>query len=165
MKDGEACLVSRNQAMYNGLGLLRNRLTSYTDVLQEYFLPHDRLVPFLRDARESLQRHEAQLLSASVRVVHDSEVMLDYARGDRLSVVLYLSQDVSTEGNRDMADLSRELIEDALTHDGTFYLPYQQHHTAAQLRQAYPMIDEFFALKRQYDPDLRFVNALYAKYA
>ena len=45
--------------MYNGLGLLRNRLTRYTDVLQEYFLPHDRLVPFLREAREVLRAHDS----------------------------------------------------------------------------------------------------------
>ena len=164
LRAAEACLVSRNQAMYNGLGLLRNR-TRYTDVLQEYFLPNHQLVPFLQEARRALDRHEAQLLNASVRVVHDADVMLDYARGDRLAVVLYLSQEVSVAGNQDMADLNQELIEDALRHDGTFYLPYQQHYTPAQLRRAYPMIDSFFALKRTYDPGLLFMNSFYAKYA
>ncbi len=164
LRAAEACLVSRNQAMYNGLGLLRNRLTRYTDVLQEYFLPHDQLVPFLREARSALQQHEAQLLSASIRVVHDEEVLLDYANGDRLSVVLYLSQEVTGAGSRDMADLNSVLIDSALRHDGTFYLPYQQHYTPQQLRRAYPMIDDFFALKRRHDPQLRFMNALYGRY-
>lgn len=165
LRAAEACLVSRNQAMYNGLGLLRHRLPHFTDVLQEYFLPPDQLVPFLREARESLSRHDAQLLNASVRVVHNADVTLDYARGDRFSVVLYLSQEVSAAGNRDLAALNRELIEMALRHDGTFYLPYQQHYTPAQLRRAYPMVDEFFAAKREHDPGLLFMNSFYAKYA
>ncbi|QNN52352.1 FAD-binding oxidoreductase [Nocardioides mesophilus] len=165
LRAAEACLVSRNQAMYNGLGLLRNRLTRYTDVLQEYFLAPEQLVPFLREARGVLNAHDAQLLSASVRAVHDEEVLLDYARGDRLSVVLYLSQEVSVAGNRDMARLNQELIAIALRHGGTFYLPYQQHYTGAQLRQAYPMVDDFFALKRQVDPELLFMNGFYSRYA
>ena len=165
LRAAEACLVSRNKAMYNGLGLLRNRITRYTDVLQEYFLPHDQLLPFLDEAREVLGSHEAQLLSASVRVVQDAEVLLDYARGDRFSVVLYLSQEVSPEGNRDMAQLNRALIRSALDHGGTFYLPYQQHYTSAELQRAYPMVEEFFALKRRHDPDLLFMNTFYSRYA
>ncbi len=165
LRTAEACLVSRNGAMYNGLGLLQNRLMRYTDVLQEYFLPHDRLVPFLRGAREVLQEHDAQLLSASVRVVHDEEVLLDYAGGERFSVVLYLSQEVSAEGNRDMALLNQELIESALDLGGTFYLPYQQHYTQAQLQRAYPMVEEFFALKRRHDPGMLFMNSFYSRYA
>jgi hypothetical protein len=157
--------VSRNQAMYNGLGLLRNRLTRYTDVLQEYFLAPDQLASFLRETRETLARHDAQLLSASIRVVHDADVALDYARGRPALRGPLPSQEVSVAGNRDMAELNQELIERALHHEGTFYLPYQQHYTPAQLRRAYPMVDDFFALKRHHDPGLLFMNGFYAKYA
>jgi FAD/FMN-containing dehydrogenase len=165
LRAAEACLVSRNQAMYNGLGLLRNRLTRYTDVLQEYFLPHDRLVPFINEARAHLKEHDAVLMNASIRVVHDDDVMLSYASGERFSLVLYLSQEVTHEGNRDMADLTRELVEAALRHEGTFYLPYQQHYTREDLERAYPRIDEFFALKRRYDPQRLFMNRFYSRYA
>lgn len=165
LRAAEACFVSRNQAMYNDLGLLRHRLTRYTDVLQEYFLPHEQLVPFLALARTHLEGHDAELLSASVRVVHDEDVLLDYARGERFSVVLYLSQRVGTAGVRDMAHLTRALVDTALDHDGTFYLPYQQHYTRAQLERAYPMVDDFFALKARHDPDLLFRNSFYDRYA
>lgn len=165
LRAAEACLVSRNQAMYNDLGLLRNNMTSYTDVLQEYFLPPEELPSFLAAARTSLRRHDAQLLNASVRVVHDSDVLLDYARGDRLSVVLYLSQQMSVDGNADMAALTRELLDAALEREGTFYLPYQQHYTRRQVAQAYPMLEEFFALKKRYDPQDRFRNSFYDRYA
>ena len=165
LRAGEACLVSRNQAMSNDLGLLRNNLTRYTDVLQEYFLQPEELASFLGAARISLRNHNAQLLNASVRVVHRSDVLLDYAQGDRLSVVLYLSQNMSVEGNADMAALSHELLTAALQHGGTFYLPYQQHYTREQVAKAYPMLEEFFALKERYDPKRRFRNSFYDRYA
>ena len=161
----EACFASRNQAMYNDLGLLRHRLPQYTDVLQEYFLPHEQLVPFLAQARTHLEDHDAELLSASIRVVHDEAIMLDYARGERFSVVLYLSQRVDAAGKRDMAHLTSALVSTALDHDGTFYLPYQQHYTRAQLERAYPMVDDFFALKARHDPDLLFQNRFSSRYA
>jgi FAD/FMN-containing dehydrogenase len=165
LRDGEACLVARNQAMYNGLGLLKNRLEQYTDILQEYFVPHDRLVPFIRDARAILTDHEAVLMNASIRVVHEDDIMLSYANGERFSLVFYLSQEVTDHGSRDMASLTRELVDAALRHGGTFYLPYQQHYTSQDLERAYPRIGEFFALKRRYDPDRLFVNHFYSRYA
>lgn len=165
LRDGEACLVSRNQAMYNDLGLLRHKLDRYTDVLQEYFLPRDELVPFLDEARDALRAHDAVLLNASVRSVHEGETLLSYAKGERFSVVLYLSQDVSAAGSRDMASLTKALVSRALRHGGTFYLPYQQHYTRADLEAAYPEIDEFFAFKRAQDPGLLFMNSLYSRYA
>lgn len=165
LRESEACLVGRNGAMYESLGLLRHRLPQYTDVLHEYFLPPDALVPFLDDLRTELGRHDAELLNASVRIVRREDVTLDYAGGDRLSVVLYLSQRVSEQGNADMADLTRVLLASALDRGGTFYLPYQQHYTREQVRRAYPRIDEFVATKRRYDPDLRFRNSLWARYA
>jgi FAD/FMN-containing dehydrogenase len=97
--------------------------------------------------------------------VHDEPVLLDYARGDRFSVVLYLSQEVSARGNRDMARISSSLVDTALERGGTFYLPYQQHYDHGQLRRAYPMIEDFFALKRRHDPDLLFMNSFYSRYA
>lgn len=161
----EACFVSRNQAMYNDLGLLRHRLRQYTDVLQEYFVPHEQLVPFLAQTRTHLENHDAELLSASIRVVHEEAVMLDYARGERFSVVFYLSQRVDAAGRRDMAQLTRELVSTALDHGGTFYLPYQQHYTRAQLERAYPMVHHFFALKARHDPNMLFQNSFSSRYA
>ncbi|MFK5634054.1 hypothetical protein [Ornithinimicrobium sp. LYQ103] len=160
----EACMVARNQAMYESLGFLQNRLPQYTDVLHEYFLPHDQIVPFLDDLRAQLGAHDAQLLSASIRSVHREDILLDYAQGERFSVVLYLSQAVSEAGNEDMACLTRALVATSLELGGTFYLPYQQHYTREQVVQAYPRLDEFFAVKRRYDPGMRFQNSFSARF-
>jgi FAD/FMN-containing dehydrogenase len=165
LRDAEACLVARTQATYNGLGLLNHKLPDRTDVLHEYFVEPDRLGEFLEAAAPVLLDHDAELLSASVRVVHRDEVLLSYAPGDRLSVVLYLSQDLSDAGNADMAGLTRRLVTLTLEHGGTFYLPYQPHYTREQVEQAYPTLDEFFALKRQHDPEELFRNAFYTRFS
>lgn len=164
LRAAEACLVSRSQAMYSDLGLLRHKIPQYTDILQEYFLPRDALVPFLSETAAAVQDGQAVLLHASVRVVHAEPVLLDYARGDRFSVVLYLSQEVSAEGNRDMAGLTRALVDRALAVGGTFYLPYQQHYSREDVARAYPRIEEFFALKRRHDPGLLFMNGFYRRF-
>jgi FAD/FMN-containing dehydrogenase len=80
-------------------------------------------------------------------------------------VVLYLSQAVTRHGNAEMAAVNRDLIDAAIDQGGTFYLPYQLNYSRAQLRAAYPNIGEFFDMKRQYDPSLRFMNQFYEKYA
>jgi len=68
-------------------------------------------------------------------VVHDDDIMLSCSGGEQFSLVLYLSQQVGEQGNQGMADLTRRLV------------------------------DAFFALKRKYDPNLRFGNSLYSRYA
>ena len=165
LREMEACMVARNQAMYESLGFLQNRLPQYTDVLHEYFLPHEQIVPFLDELRAQLGEHDAQLLSASIRSVHREDVVLDYAQGERFSLVLYLSQEVSDEGNEDMASLTRSLVATSLELGGTFYLPYQQHYTREQVAQAYPRLEEFLATKRRYDPGPRFQNSFWVRYA
>lgn len=164
LREAEACMVGRNQAMFESLDLLRNRLPQYTDVLHEYFLPPEELVPFLDELRAELGAHDVQLLNASVRAVHREDIALDYAQGERFSVVLYLSQEVSDEGNDDMAELTRRLVAASLDHGGTFYLPYQQHYNREQVAKAYPELDSFFAAKRRYDPTSLFQNGFFARY-
>lgn len=54
-----------------------------------------------------------------------------------------------------------EDVRDALRYareHGRFFLPYQLHYSAEQLRRAYPEVDEFFAAKLAYDPERVFSN-------
>ena len=165
LREPEACLVSRNQALHEGLDVLKNKLPDDIDILQEYFVPRPQILPFLDSMRQVLQDNSALLLNASVRVVHREEILLNYAKEDMFSVVLYLNQEVSPAGNEKMARVTGQLIDAAADHGGTFYLPYQLHYTRAQLERAYPEIDSFFALKRKYDPALTFMNHWYDRYA
>jgi len=160
----EACLVSRNQAMYSSTDALKSTVKHRTEILQEYFVPRDKLVGFMDALRGALVDKKADLLNASVRVVHKDNLVLSYANDDVFAVVLYFSQNTSSEGNADMGHLTRQLIDSAETLGGSFYLPYQLHYTREQLRAAYPELDVFLEQKMKNDPSGVFSNRLYEKY-
>jgi len=160
----EACLVSRNQAMYSSTDALKSRVKHRTEILQEYFVPRDRLVEFIDGLRGALGAKKADLVNASVRVVHKDNLVLSYAKDDVFAVVLYFSQSTNSEGNADMGRLTRQLIDFAESLGGGFYLPYQLHYTKEQLKAAYPELDVFLELKTKYDPSGVFSNRLYEKY-
>jgi FAD/FMN-containing dehydrogenase len=160
----EACLISRNQAMYSSTDALKSSLKHRTEILQEYFVPRHRLVEFVDGLRGALADKKADLLNASIRVVHKDNLVLSYANDDVFAVVLYFSQGTDSEGNADMGRLTRQLIDVAESLDGSFYLPYQLHYTKQQLRAAYTELDVFLELKTKYDPSGVFSNRLYEKY-
>jgi hypothetical protein len=165
MKDGEACLVSRNDPMHDSVPYLRNALKNDTDILQEYFLPRERLVPFSHGLKGVVRRHDANLLNASVRVVGQENNALSYAPRPAYSVVLYFNQRTDADGNARMARLTSDLIDLTQAQGGRFFLPYQLHYSSEQLERSYPEIRGFFAEKRKWDPEGRFDNSWYARYA
>lgn len=165
MTDGEACLVTRNEPMHDSVKYLNNNLQTETDILHEYFIPREQFVPFVDGLREIITRNDATLLNASLRVVHREDNFLSYAPADMFSVVLYLNQQTTAEDNARMAAVTGELIDLATSLGGRFFLPYQLHYSPAQLRQAYPEIDAFFAAKRRLDPDGILTSTWYQRYA
>ena len=64
-----------------------------------------------------------------------------------------------------MARLTSVLIDLAIAQGGRFFLPYQLHYSAEQLRRSYPQIGEFLAAKRRYDPQEVLTNTFYRTYA
>jgi len=164
MGDGEACLVSRNDPMHDSVPYLRNSMKDDTDILQEYFVPRDRLITFIDGLREIVRSRDANLLNASIRVVGKEDNFLTYAPEPAYSVVLYFNQRTDAEGNARMSRLTSALID--LTHKqgGRFFLPYQLYYTPGQLSDAYPQIAQFFAEKRKWDPEERFSNRWYERF-
>ena len=69
MGDGEACLVSRNDPMHDSVAYLSNALPGETDILHEYFVPRDRILPFIDGMRTLFRAQDANLVNASIRVV------------------------------------------------------------------------------------------------
>lgn len=165
MKDGEACLVSRNEPMHDSVKYLNNNLKRETDILQEYFIPRDRFVTFVDGLGRILGENRTNLLNASVRVVHQEDNALNYAPTDMFSIVLYINQDTTDEGNERMGNVTRQIIDLTIGLDGTFFLPYQLHFTPGQLQRAYPGITAFFEAKKRYDPQLVLTNTFYEKYS
>ena len=157
--------VSRNEIMHDSVKYLENITTYDTDILHEYFIPRDKIEECITKMGRLLKDKKAIVLNASIRVVHKESIFLNYAPQDMFALVLYLNQRVNPQELKNMKKLTKQLIDLVLQFNCTFFLPYQLYFTKKQLREAYPNIDKFFAMKRKYDPELIFMNNFYAKYA
>ncbi len=141
-----------------------SRRTS-TYVLQEYFVPVDRLEEFVRAMQEILNRHRVDTINVSIRhATPDPGTLLAWARTEVFAFVHYYKQGTSDAERREVGVWTRELIDAATALGGAYYLPYQIHATEAQFRAAYPRADEYFALKRRLDPTDKFRNKLWDAY-
>jgi len=156
--------VSRNEVMHDSVEYLKNTVAHTTDILQEYFVPKDKLLPCLKRMGRLLKNYKAIVLNASIRSVHKEPIFLNYAPQDMFAIVLYLNQRTTPKALAKMKELTQKLIDLVLELKGTFFLPYQLYFTKKQLRAAYPNIDAFFEKKREYDPECIFMNNFYAKY-
>jgi len=165
MSDGEACFVSRNEPMHDSVTYTRNVLKYETDILHEYFIPRNQFIPFIDGLRKVVQEDDVTLLNASVRVIHPERNFLNYAPEEMFSIVLYINQPTTAEGNEKMGVVTRKLIDLTLAVNGRFFLPYQLHYTPEQLQRSYPEIADFFEKKTVYDPEGLFTNTFYEKYS
>jgi len=136
-----------------------------TYVLQEYFVPVERLESFVARMADILLRHRVNVLNVSIRhALPDPGSLLAWTRGETFAFVLYYKQRTRPNARERVAVWTRELIDAALAEGGTYYLPYQAHATREQFHRAYPRAGEFFALKRRLDPDFRLRNVLWDRY-
>ncbi len=164
MSQKEVCLVSRNQEMYDSMGYLKNKLKD-TDILQEYFIPQEKMSDFVDGLRNTVKENGANLLNVTIRIVHkDTVTALPYAKEDMFAFVLYFNQKLNEEESKILQKTTTDLIDVAENLGGTFYLPYQLYYSEKQLHTAYPEIDGVFAMKMKYDPIELFSNKFYEKY-
>lgn len=157
--------VSRNEVMHDSVEYLYNTISTDTDILQEYFVPKAKLTESIIAIKKVLKNHNAIILNASVRYVKKEDIFLNYAPEDMFAIVLYLNQKVTPKNLNLMKLLTKDLIDTILKLNGSFFLPYQLYFTKEQLKKAYPNINQFFRLKRKYDPNLIFMNNFYSKYS
>ena len=166
---GQARLVSRNNAMRPPLApleLLDYRSPRDTDIIQEYFVPVDRFVPFMDRFREILVADRANVISATVRyVTANATPALAYAPDrDALAVIQMSNVGLSANEQARAEAMTRRLVDAALEQGGTYYLTYQLYPTPEQLHRAYPGAGRAFERKRFYDPDETFSNQFYERY-
>lgn len=136
-----------------------------TYVLQEYFVPVERIDEFVPRMAEVLSRHRVNAVNVSIRhALGDPGTLLAWARGETFAFVLYHKQRTRDNARERVGVWTRELIDAALACGGTYYLPYQPHATRDQFERAYPRAGELFALKREIDPQYRFRNVLWDTY-
>ena len=157
--------ITRNHLLNEGVEVFQNRSAASTDILQEYFVPTTRLEPFLEQVRTIIPSHRADLLNVTIRfIAPDQESFLRYADQEMFALVMLFNQPRTQQADQQMAYMTRELIEAALALGGRYYLPYRLHAAVEQFYRAYPQAQQFFQLKRKYDPEELFQNELYRKY-
>ncbi len=136
-----------------------------TYVLLEYFVPVAKFERFSQLMSEIFQRHRANVVNVSIRHAKaDSGSYLAWAREEVFAFVVYYKQRTSPRAKNKVAIWTRELINAAISVNGSYYLPYQAHATDRQFHSAYPKAKELFKLKELYDPNYKFRNVLWNKY-
>lgn len=162
----EPGLTSRNNLMNADLSYLAYSSDRDTDILQEYFVPAERLPEFLDSLREVVEKHRLNLLSATIRYVpRNEESVLSYSTAEAsFGVVLYFNVGLGEKAEAETARWTRTLIDRALEEAGTYYLPYRPYATREQFLAAYPRAGYFYEKKLQYDPQETFMNQFYTTY-
>lgn len=136
-----------------------------TYLLQEYFVPVAAFVPFAREIAGVLKANDTGALNVSIRhAPADAISHLSWAREEVFSFVLYHKQRQFADSDARAMAWTRRLIDAALAHGGTYYLPYRLHASLAQFRRAYPRVDAFAQVKHTVDPRGRLRNLLWDRY-
>jgi FAD/FMN-containing dehydrogenase len=157
--------ITRNTVLNESVEVFANRSMTSTDILQEYFVPINQLEPFLERVRAIIPAYHANLLNVTIRyLAADEDSFLRYADQDMFALVMLFNQPRALPADLKQGEMTRALIEAALQIGGRYYLPYRLHASVEQFYRAYPQAQEFFALKRKYDPEELFQNEFYRKY-
>lgn len=162
----ERPVVWRNREASLDAGSLEPRTRAMsTYLLQEYFVPVAAFAAFAREIAGILKANDTGALNVSIRhAPADAISHLSWAREEVFSFVLYHKQRQFADSDARAMAWTRRLIDAALAHGGTYYLPYRLHASLAQFRRAYPRADAFAQVKHTVDPRGRFRNRLWDRY-
>lgn len=159
-------MVWRNhEASYDVAELEPPSRKKTTFVLQEYFVPVERLDDFIPIMKKVFQKHRVKVFNVSIRhALPDPGTFLAWAPEEVFALVVYYEQGTGERAKSKVASWTRELISEALAVKGRHYLPYQIHATPEQFHAGYPRAQEFFLLKKKLDPTHKFRNRLWDQY-
>ncbi len=155
-------LLTRNTAMSAPVRMLQLNDKQNTDILQEYFIPKEKVSAFLKIYKQLLLKHQIKVVNVTVRKVKkDKEALVSYAVSDMYAYTI--SKQAS--GEKQMREFTEELADYLIQLKGNFYLAYKNYATKEQTLQMYPSLNELFAIKRKYDPSSLFMNSWYQELA
>lgn len=154
------------EASYDVTELEPRSRKKYTYVLQEYFVPVDSFQAFYPQLTRILKQHRVNVINISIRHARkDPGTLLAWANKEVFAFVIYYRQGTDEAARNQVGVWTRQLTDAALDCGGTYYLPYQLHATPQQFARAYPNMQAYLALKKQLDPNNRFRNKLWERYA
>ena len=131
--------------------------------LIEFFVPLSKYSQFVSKGAEVLERYPSvPLLNTTLRIVQESRTAyLSYMPPNSdepaVAIVLFIRRD----DDEQIASLTRELTEKALSVGGNFYLPYLRHPSKDHVRKAYgaDRYDTVVEARSHFDPDGLFRSA------
>jgi len=136
-----------------------------TYVLQEYFIPVNKFDAFTALMAEIFQRHKVNVINISIRHAEkDTGSYLAWAKEEVFAYVVWYKQFTNDIEKNKVAVWTRELIDASISVNGSYYLPYQVHATAAQFHKAYPKAKKLMELKAKLDPTFKFRNVIWDTY-
>jgi len=136
-----------------------------SETIAELYVPRSRLAAFMSDVRKDFLRHRVNFIYGTVRLIErDTVTRLAWARENFACVIFNLHVDHDARGLAESASAFRRLIDIAVHHEGSYFLTYHRHATAAQARQCYPQFESVLSAKRSYDPTEVFQSEWYRHY-
>lgn len=136
-----------------------------SETITELYVPLDSLANFMNAARDAIREHNANIIYGTIRLIEpDNETFLNWASQRYSCIVFNLHVDHSPTGRESVATALRNLIDIALSMDGSYFLTYNRFATSDQLKKAYPQFTRFLKLKQQYDPETVFSSDWHQHY-
>lgn len=136
-----------------------------TEMITEIYVPREKLINFMMDAREVLRQQNANVIYGTVRLIEkDTESFLAWARESWACVIFNLHIKHDAEGIECAANSFRSLIDVSIRYGGSYYLTYHRYARREQVEACYPQFKEFLQMKLRYDPQEVFQSDWYRHY-
>ncbi len=164
-KELDPIVVWRNYEASYGVDDLYFPKWVSVSLLQEYFIPVDQLLVFLRELQKINAAHPINIMNISLRhVTPNNESILSWSAKESFAIVIFYDQWKTPAALRNGDIFIKKLIATALNLGGTYYLPYKLAASQQQFNQAYPQAPFFWQIKKQYDPKNIFSNQFLKTY-
>lgn len=158
-------IKTTNEVMQPPINAMRNPSISECEWLQEYFVPGEKLIDFLKEFKELLIKNNVDLMNATIRFVKkDTLSILTYAPEDRYALVICWHQSLQASEIRKTRKWVKDSYELAIKYNGSYYLPYQAFATNDQFYRVYPRYKKFLGIKNKLDPNEIFNTGFYQRY-
>jgi decaprenylphospho-beta-D-ribofuranose 2-oxidase len=151
--------TTRNGAMAAPFRTLELDDPKTTDILQEYFVPRDKVNEFLPKYREMLRQNNMNLINCGLRRVQpDREALVNYSEQEMYGFVCYYNVSRDDSKNTNLKTFTGEMIDYLLQIDGKYYLAYNTQGHTQKIQKMYPKLKNLIELKSKYDPENMFDN-------
>ena len=136
-----------------------------TEIITEIYVPLDKIVSFMQQAKEYLAKNNLNIIYGTVRLIKkDDESFLAWAKEDYACIIFNIHTIHTPKEIERSAKAFRKLIDIAITLQGSYFLTYHKYATKQQVLACYPQFPEFLKLKLKWDPGEVFQSNWYLHY-